>query len=78
MALSAMSTYNAVLRQRAINAIVKTIMRTALASTTVEDPPRTSLQDRKQEFARNAIWDAAIDLFFEKGFDETTVDEIAA
>ena len=53
-------------------------MRTALASTTVEDPPRTSLQDRKQEFARNAIWDAAIDLFFEKGFDETTVDEIAA
>lgn len=27
---------------------------------------------------RNAIWDAAIDLFAEMGFDETTVDDIAA
>jgi Transcriptional regulator len=40
-------------------------------------PALASLQERKQEFARNAIWDSAIDLFFEKGFDETTVDEIA-
>jgi AcrR family transcriptional regulator len=39
-------------------------------------PARLSLQARKQEFARDAIWDAAIDLFAEKGFDETTVDEI--
>lgn len=37
---------------------------------------RTSLQARKQELVRNAIWDAAIDLFAEKGFDETTVDDI--
>ncbi|MGC4055970.1 MAG: TetR family transcriptional regulator [Paludibaculum sp.] len=36
-----------------------------------------SLQARKQQFVRDAIWDAAIDLFAEKGFDETTVDDIA-
>lgn len=32
---------------------------------------------RKQQLVRDAIWDAAIDLFNEKGFDETTVDDIA-
>ena len=47
------------------------------SAVNVEESSRTSLQERKREFARNAIWDAAIDLFFEKGFDETTVDEIA-
>ncbi|MGJ5820624.1 TetR family transcriptional regulator [Paludibaculum fermentans] len=36
-----------------------------------------TLQARKQQFVRDAIWDAAIDLFAEKGFDETTVDDIA-
>ncbi len=36
-----------------------------------------SLQARKQQLVRDAIWDAAIDLFVQKGFDETTVDEIA-
>lgn len=36
-----------------------------------------TLQLRKQQFVRDAIWDAAIDLFAEKGFDETTVDDIA-
>ncbi len=35
------------------------------------------LRERKQQFVRDAIWDAAIDLFSTKGFDETTVDEIA-
>lgn len=53
-------------------------MNTALDISSTEEPVRTSLQERKQEFARNAIWDAAIALFLEKGFDETTVDEIAA
>jgi len=46
----------------------------------VKKPPQTaagSLQERKQQFVRDAIWDAAIDLFDRKGFDETTVDEIA-
>lgn len=38
-------------------------------------PP--SLQERKHHLVRSAIWDAATDLFIEKGYDETTVDEIA-
>lgn len=53
------------------------MMGTAQRTLPAEQPVRTSLQERKQEFARNAIWDAAIELFFNKGFDETTVDEIA-
>jgi len=36
-----------------------------------------TLQIRKQQLVRNAIYDAAIDLFAEKGFDETTVEEVA-
>lgn len=36
-----------------------------------------TLQARKQQVVRDAIWDAAIQLFTEKGFDETTVDDIA-
>jgi AcrR family transcriptional regulator len=39
---------------------------------------KVTLQARKQEFVRDAIWAAAIDLFAEKGFDETTVDDIVA
>lgn len=35
------------------------------------------LRARKRQFAREAIWDAAIGLFAEKGFEETTVEEIA-
>ena len=42
-----------------------------------ETKPALTLQQRKQELVRNAIWDAATDLFLEKGFDETTVDDIA-
>jgi AcrR family transcriptional regulator len=53
------------------------MMNTCLSSPNAGESIRASLQERKQEFARNAIWDAAIDLFFQKGFDETTVDEIA-
>jgi TetR/AcrR family transcriptional regulator, regulator of mycofactocin system len=33
---------------------------------------------RKQQLVRDAIWDAAIDLFAAKGFDKVTVDNIAA
>src|SRR6516165_1565282 len=40
--------------------------------------PPANLQTRKQEFVRDAIWTAAIDLFAEKGFEETTIDDIAA
>jgi TetR/AcrR family transcriptional regulator, regulator of mycofactocin system len=35
-----------------------------------------SLKTRKQELVRDAIYDAAMDLFARKGFNETTVDEI--
>jgi AcrR family transcriptional regulator len=37
---------------------------------------KASLQARKQEFVRDAIWTASIDLFAEKGFEETTIDDI--
>jgi len=36
-----------------------------------------TLQARKQQLVKEAIWDAAIDLFVAKGFDEATVEEIA-
>ena len=38
----------------------------------------TVLLRRKQKVVQDAIWNAAIDLFAEKGFDKTTVDDIAA
>lgn len=37
----------------------------------------SALHVRKQQFAHDEIWATAIDLFAAKGFDETTVDEIA-
>jgi AcrR family transcriptional regulator len=36
-----------------------------------------TLVERKQQAVREAIWDAAMDLFADHGFDETTVDDIA-
>jgi AcrR family transcriptional regulator len=35
------------------------------------------LHTRKQDFVRSAIWDAAVDLFAETSFEETTIDDIA-
>lgn len=37
----------------------------------------TSLQSRKRQLVRDAIYDAAIALFSQNGFDETTVEQIA-
>jgi len=39
--------------------------------------PAPTLQERKQQLVRQAIWDAATDLFAVRGYDETTIDEIA-
>jgi TetR/AcrR family transcriptional regulator, regulator of mycofactocin system len=36
-----------------------------------------ALRARKQDFVRGAIWDAAMDLFADAGFDETTIEDIA-
>src|SRR5579859_2852707 len=36
-----------------------------------------SLQSRKRQLVRDAIYDTAIELFAKKGFDETTVEEVA-
>lgn len=36
-----------------------------------------NLRERQYEFARKSIFDAAFDLFKTKGFEETTVDDIA-
>lgn len=38
---------------------------------------KDNLQVRKQQLVRNAIYDAAIELFAARGFDETTVEEVA-
>src|SRR4051794_26494339 len=55
-------------------------MRSKTSLDAPADPTRSkvTLQARKQEFVRDAIWTAAIDLFSEKGFDETTVEDIVA
>ena len=38
---------------------------------------KDDLQNRKKLLVRDAIFDAAIELFAVKGFDETTVEEVA-
>jgi len=40
-------------------------------------PAHSPLNARKQDVVRGALWDAAVDQFAEKGFEETTVDDIA-
>ncbi len=45
--------------------------------TTPEIPRASSLQTRKQAVVRDAIWNAAIDLFHAASFDDVTVDQIA-
>jgi AcrR family transcriptional regulator len=38
---------------------------------------QANLGNRKREFVRETIYDAAVELFWTKGFDETTVEEVA-
>ena len=46
-------------------------------SATVSDIEGPSLQERKRRVTRDLIEGAALDLFVTRGYDETTVDEIA-
>jgi AcrR family transcriptional regulator len=39
--------------------------------------PKEKLQIRKQQLVRDTIYEAAIELFGKKGFDQTTVEEVA-
>jgi AcrR family transcriptional regulator len=39
--------------------------------------PPTSLQQKKQQAVRDSLWESAMQLFSQKGFEETTVEEIA-
>lgn len=43
-----------------------------------EQERRESLQAKKHDVVRREIWNAAIDLFHEQGFDEVTVEQIAS
>jgi AcrR family transcriptional regulator len=38
---------------------------------------RNTLHARKQDFVRDAIWDAAVDQFAKRSFEETTIEDIA-
>src|SRR5437868_9439910 len=46
-------------------------------SRTRTPAPVPTLHDRKIDVVRSAIWDAAVDLFVSRGFEQTTVDDIA-
>jgi AcrR family transcriptional regulator len=39
--------------------------------------PKTILRNRKQKLVRDAIFDAAIETFAAKGFDDTTVEDVS-
>lgn len=48
------------------------------AAVSLPAPPTVpDMKTRKQHLVREIIWEAATTLFAEKGYDETTVDEIA-
>ncbi|MGC2661198.1 MAG: TetR family transcriptional regulator [Bryobacteraceae bacterium] len=56
----------------------KSLLRFEDSNATQPTATVVSLNERKQTLVRDTIWEAAIDLFAEKGFDETTVEDIAA
>jgi AcrR family transcriptional regulator len=81
MALGAMSTLNDVIASGGHTCYRWLRVSKSSAATHFREPhlrrSMPSLQARKQQLVRDAIWDAAVELFIDKGFDETTVDDIA-
>jgi AcrR family transcriptional regulator len=57
--------------------IVRRKVATDLAGQELPETASPTLQARKQQLVRTAIWDAATDLFAEQGYDETTIEDIA-
>ena len=60
-----------------LSQVLKIVSRSRNEESRQASSKVASLQERKQALVRDTIWEAAIDLFAEKGFDETTVDDIA-
>jgi AcrR family transcriptional regulator len=58
--------------------VPKSLLRSQHSDPTRPTATVVSLNERKQALVRDTIWEAAIDLFVEKGFDETTVEDITA
>src|SRR5689334_13510878 len=80
MALSAMSTSSDKIvpgEQKCYRVFAVPNSSLAMHGSATGPAPLKTLQARKQQLVRDAIWDAAVNLFSEKGFDETTVDDIA-
>lgn len=53
------------------------ISRRPELAAAVEDPAVPSLRSRKQQLVRDAIFDAAVETFAAKGFDDTTIEDVA-
>jgi AcrR family transcriptional regulator len=58
--------------------VSKSLLRSEVVESKQPAVTVISLNERKQALVRDTIWEAAIDLFAQKGFDQTTVDDIAA
>ena len=53
-----------------------TYTATAMTSRAARPPAADTLHARKRQVVQEAIWNAAIDLFAENGYDRTTIEQI--
>jgi AcrR family transcriptional regulator len=58
--------------------MVKALRGAAGRAGPAAEPARESLRERKKAHTRSALWNAAIELFVEHGFDNVSVAQIAA